>query len=114
MAVRTWLGSMAPLAQAEPAEAATPSSSSTTSRASLSTPSISKWQWPGARCRPAAVSCAPGTLASRPPASRPRKSPDPLKAPVRSAAVVSRAAAIPTMPATLCVPARRSRSCGPP
>ena len=40
IAKSTWLGSMAPLAQADPAEAATPSSSSTTSRASLSTPSM--------------------------------------------------------------------------
>ena len=47
MAASTWLGSRAPLAQAEPAEAQTPASSSRTSSSSCSTPAKRRWQCPG-------------------------------------------------------------------
>ena len=60
MARSTGLGSSAPLAQAEPADAQTPASSSRTSSASLSMPGMRRWRCPGARARSAAVTTASG------------------------------------------------------
>ena len=54
------------------------SSSSRTSSASLSTPSITRWQWPGTLSCPGAVSCAAGMLANRPAISLSRNRPGSL------------------------------------
>jgi hypothetical protein len=63
---------MAPLAQAEPAEAHTPPSSRRTRRASLSTPSKRTWAVPGTFRSRAPVSTVPPTAASNPSTSRSR------------------------------------------
>ena len=114
IANRTWLGSTAPLAHADPAEAQTPSSSRTMSSSSASTPSTPRLQMASMRSGRGTASCTPGTASRIPPTNRADSSRTRPDAPSRSRAVASAAAAIATMPATFSVPARRSRSCGPP
>src|SRR5579884_1356495 len=114
MANSTWLGSSAPLAHADPAEAATPASSRRKRSASLSTPGMRRWQLPAPLSARAPVSTAPGTPATSPSASRSRSRPTRATVSDRWATVAVAAAAMPTMPATLWVPLRRPRSWPPP
>ena len=113
MAISTWLASIAPLVQAEPAEAQTPASSSRSPGAPRSRSPRST----GGNCsaieRPVPVSVAPLTAASSWSARRSRRA-DTL---ARDGPVGDRGdhrRRQPAMPATLWVPERRSRSRPPP
>ncbi len=114
MASRTCDGSSEPDWQAEPAAAYTPSRSRSSSSDSASTRGNVRWQLPATATERSPVSVASGTAASSPAASRSRRAAIRATSSVRRAAVAARAAAIPTMPATLAVPDRRPRSCPPP
>jgi len=91
-----------------------PARSSRNSSDSFSTPSTQTWADPATLRSRGTVSRRRGTCATRPPTSRSRKACTRATVSVRVATVTRMASAMATIPATLCVPLRRSRSWPPP
>ena len=113
MAASTWEGTGAPLEQALPAEAQTPSSSRTASNRSLRHPATTKLQWPGSRRVRSPVGSTPGISVSRL-VNRPASRVSTATSGSRRRSASSAATPKPEMPATFSVPLRRPRSWPPP